>query len=79
MSVNFEERSGIVPCQTPWGVWYQTMEEIFIEVNVPQGTTAKEIKCVLESKQMQLCVKGREILKVRLRKQARSHVVASQR
>ncbi|KAJ8266820.1 hypothetical protein GJAV_G00135050 [Gymnothorax javanicus] len=66
MSSHFEERSGIVPCQTPWGQWYQTMEEIFIEVNVPPGTSAKEIKCVLESKQIQLCVKGCEILKGRL-------------
>lgn len=67
MSSHFEERSGIVPCQTPWGQWYQTMEEIFIEVNVPPGTSAKEIKCVLESKQIQLCVKGREVLKVRMK------------
>lgn len=63
MSVNFEERSGVVPCQTPWGSWYQTMEEIFIEVNVPHGTSGKEVKCSLSSKQIEVYVKGKEIIK----------------
>ncbi|TNN62276.1 NudC domain-containing protein 2 [Liparis tanakae] len=45
MSVHFEERSGVVPCETPWGSWYQTMEEVFIEVDVPHGTS--EDKCLI--------------------------------
>ena len=65
MSVNFEERSGVVLCQTPWGSWYQTMEEIFIEVNVPHGTCGKEVKCSLSSKQIEVYVKGKEIIKGR--------------
>lgn len=65
MSVHFEERSGVVPCETPWGSWYQTMEEVFIEVDVPRGTSAKEVKCRLGSKDIELCVKGKEIIKVR--------------
>eukprot|EP00062_Callorhinchus_milii_P016504 gi/632967831/ref/XP_007900199.1/ PREDICTED: nudC domain-containing protein 2 [Callorhinchus milii] len=63
MSVNFEERSGPVPCQTPWGQWYQTMEEVFIEVQVLPGTRAKDIKCHLGSKAVSLSVKGQDILK----------------
>lgn len=64
MSVHFEERSGVVPCKTPWGSWYQTMDEVFIEVNVPHGTTAKEVKCHLGSRDIELLVKGKEIFKV---------------
>uniref|UniRef100_A0A3Q4MPW0 NudC domain containing 2 n=1 Tax=Neolamprologus brichardi TaxID=32507 RepID=A0A3Q4MPW0_NEOBR len=64
MSVHFEERSGVVPCKTPWGSWYQTMEEVFIEVNVPHGTTAKEVKCHLGSRDIELLVKGKEIFKL---------------
>ena len=64
MSVNFEEKSGAVPCNTSWGSWYQTMEEVFVEVNVPVGTRAKEVKCTLGSKQAELCVKGQEVFKV---------------
>ncbi|XP_049441151.1 nudC domain-containing protein 2 [Epinephelus fuscoguttatus] len=66
MSVHFEERSGVVPCKTPWGSWYQTMEEVFIEVNVPHGTSAKEVKCRLGSRDIELHVKGKEIIKGKL-------------
>ncbi|XP_067851900.1 nudC domain-containing protein 2 [Heptranchias perlo] len=66
MSVNFDERSGTVPCKTPWGEWYQTMEEVHIDVRVPPGTSAKEIKCTLSSKYLALSVKGTEILKGKL-------------
>lgn len=64
MSAHFEEKSGSVPCKTPWGSWYQTMEEVFVEVDVPNGTTAKEVKCSLGSKQVELRVKGQEVFKV---------------
>ncbi|KAF3838205.1 hypothetical protein F7725_009973 [Dissostichus mawsoni] len=63
MSVHFEERSGVVPCKTPWGSWYQTMEEVFIEVNVPHGTSGKEVKCHLGSRDIELHVKGEEVFK----------------
>ncbi|KAM4675571.1 nudC domain-containing protein 2 [Discoglossus pictus] len=66
MSGNFEERSGVVSCVTPWGSWYQTMEEVFIEVQVPPGTQAKEIQCKLGSRDITLAVKGKDILKGRL-------------
>ncbi|XP_051870234.1 nudC domain-containing protein 2 isoform X1 [Pristis pectinata] len=66
MSVHFEERSGIVPCKTPWGEWYQTMDEVFIDVHVPLGTSAKDIKCNLGSKEIALSVKGTVILKGKL-------------
>lgn len=64
MSVHFEERSGVIPCNTPWGNWSQTMEEVFIEVNVPRGTSGKEVKCNLGSKQIELHVKGQQVFKV---------------
>ncbi|XP_016404899.1 nudC domain-containing protein 2 isoform X1 [Sinocyclocheilus rhinocerous] len=66
MSVHFEERSGVIPCQTAWGSWYQTMEEVFIEVNVPPGTSAKEIKCSIRSKHIELRVKDQQIFKGKL-------------
>lgn len=64
MSAPFEERSGVVPCGTPWGQWYQTLEEVFIEVQVPPGTRAQDIQCGLQSRHVALAVGGREILKV---------------
>lgn len=67
MSAPFEERSGVVPCGTPWGQWYQTLEEVFIEVQVPPGTRAQDIQCGLQSRHVALAVGGREILKVAAR------------
>lgn len=64
MSAPFEERSGVVPCGTPWGQWYQTLEEVFIEVQVPPGTRAQDIRCDLQSRHVALAVGGREILQV---------------
>uniref|UniRef100_A0A8C5Q2W6 NudC domain-containing protein 2 n=2 Tax=Leptobrachium leishanense TaxID=445787 RepID=A0A8C5Q2W6_9ANUR len=66
MSLHFDERSGIVPCKTPWGCWYQTMEEIFIEVQVPPGTQAKDIQCKLASRDIRLALQGKEIIKGKL-------------
>ncbi|MEE6478797.1 hypothetical protein FKM82_012008 [Ascaphus truei] len=63
MSVHFDERSGVVPCHTPWGCWSQTMEDVFIEVQVPPGTQAREIQCKLGSRDIALTVQGRDILK----------------
>lgn len=54
----------MVPCGTPWGQWYQTLEEVFIEVQVPPGTRAQDIQCGLQSRHVALAVGGREILKV---------------
>uniref|UniRef100_A0A4W5K835 CS domain-containing protein n=1 Tax=Hucho hucho TaxID=62062 RepID=A0A4W5K835_9TELE len=54
MSVHFEERSGVLPCKTPWGNWSQTIEEVFIEVNVPHGMSGKEVKCHLGYKLIEL-------------------------
>ncbi len=61
---HFDEKSGIVPCLTPWGKWYQTMEEIFIEVNVPEGTTSKMVKVIFGPKQLACTVRGEELIKV---------------
>lgn len=64
MSAPFEERSGVVPCGTPWGRWYQTLEEVFIEVRVPPGTRAKDVRCSLRSRHISLAVGGQELLQV---------------
>ncbi|KAG9490847.1 nudC domain-containing protein 2 isoform X2 [Eleutherodactylus coqui] len=52
MSVNFEERSGVVPCETPWGSWYQTMEEVFIEGRLYDSTISDESTWTLEDKKL---------------------------
>lgn len=53
-----------MPCGTPWGRWYQTLEEVFIEVRVPPGTRAKDVRCSLRSRHISLAVCGQELLQV---------------
>lgn len=40
---HFDERSGAVPCKTPWGSWWQTVGEVFVHVQVPKGTRGKNV------------------------------------
>ncbi|XP_011441876.3 nudC domain-containing protein 2 isoform X1 [Magallana gigas] len=59
---HFDEKSGYIPCKTEWGQWWQTNEEVFIEINVPQGTLAKDIKCAFAPKHIKIAVKGETVI-----------------
>ena len=61
---DFDERSGSVQCSTPWGCWWQTNEEVFIEISVAQGTAAKDINCTFGTKSAHVTVKGLDVIKV---------------
>lgn len=40
---DFDERSGVVACNTEWGLWYQTLDEVSIEIKVSKAVKAKDI------------------------------------
>ena len=61
---DFDERSGIVQCKTPWGSWAQTMEEVVVEVDVPAGTRSRDVRCSIQPRSIALSVVGKEIFKV---------------
>lgn len=61
---HFDERSGVVYCSTSWGQWGQTIEEVFIEVDVVEGTRPRDIQCELKPKSLSVTVSKKEILKV---------------
>ncbi|KAM9253381.1 nudC domain-containing protein 2-like [Dugong dugon] len=44
----------------------ETLEEVFIEVQVPPGTRTQDIQCSLQSRHVALAVGGHEILKGKL-------------
>ena len=58
---NFDEKSGVIPCNTPWGKWWQTIEDIFIEVLVTEGTKSGEISIDIKPKSIKVVVKGKEV------------------
>lgn len=59
---NFDERSGVAACTTDWGCWYQTMEEVYVEVNLPEGTSSKQVKVSIKPKQLQVIIKGETVI-----------------
>lgn len=61
---HFDERSGVVYCSTSWGQWGQTIEEVFIEVDVVEGTRPRDIQCEMKPKSLSVTVNNKEILKV---------------
>ena len=61
---DFDERSGLVQCKTPWGSWAQTMEEVVVEVDVPVGTKSRDVRCSIQPRNIALSVGGKEVFKV---------------
>eukprot|EP00039_Didymoeca_costata_P030171 m.28192 g.28192 ORF g.28192 m.28192 type:complete len:157 (-) comp7980_c0_seq2:85-555(-) len=58
---HFDEQSGVVECPTPWGFWYQTIEEVVVIINVPEGTSAKNLKINIASKKLSAKLPGSDI------------------
>lgn len=61
---DFDERSGVVTCTTEWGRWWQTGDEVVIQVDLPVRTTAKQIKCIISHDSIAISVADNCILKV---------------
>ncbi|KAK7482608.1 hypothetical protein BaRGS_00026209 [Batillaria attramentaria] len=59
---HFDERSGIVPCKTEWGSWWQTLDEIYIEVDTGREISAKSVKCDIKAKQIKVVVNGETLI-----------------
>lgn len=64
IETNFDERSGFVPCITEWGMWWQTVNEVHIEINVPPGTKPKDITLLIKKREISVNVSSKELLKV---------------
>lgn len=61
---HFDERSGIVAAETPWGRWWQTVSEVFVEINIPPGTPGKDCKIIIKPNYLECRVKDKELIKV---------------
>jgi hypothetical protein len=40
---DFAERSGVARCTTPWGSWWQTIDEVGVDVSVPGLERARDV------------------------------------
>ncbi|XP_063603671.1 nudC domain-containing protein 2-like [Penaeus indicus] len=62
VETNFDERSGFVPCATPWGRWWQTVAEVHVEVTLPEGTRSKFIQVTVKPSHMKVVVLDKVII-----------------
>lgn len=59
---DFDERSGTVVSPTEWGRWWQTLEEIYLEFDLPEGVTARQITCQIRASSLKVTALGKEYL-----------------
>ncbi|XP_064636837.1 nudC domain-containing protein 2-like isoform X2 [Lineus longissimus] len=59
---DFDERSSTVTVDTNWGSWFQTIDEVFVEIDVNEGTRGKDVKCDITSKKMRVTVLGKVVI-----------------
>lgn len=63
---HFDEKGGTVPCKTEWGVWWQTVDDVTIEISVGDGTSARDIRCDIKPKRLHVAVRGKVVLEASL-------------
>ena len=64
--VDFDEKSGVVWSSSKWGSWGQTIEEVFIRVDLPESTTSKQVLCKTTAKSIKCVVNGNVVFEVQL-------------
>lgn len=65
---HFDEKRPVVTCSTEWGKWWQTVGEVFIEVDVEEGTLPKQIQIQIKPNFISCKVKDKEIFQGKLRR-----------
>jgi len=57
----FDEKSGIIPCNTEWGRWWQTVDELHIEVTLPVNTKSKDVEVRVTNSNVTCRVLGKTV------------------
>lgn len=60
----FDEKSGIVPCNTEWGRWWQTVDELHIEVKLSDSIKAKDVKLNITNSSISCQILGKTLFSV---------------
>ena len=61
---HFDEKSGIVPFKTEWGQWWQTIDEVHIELTDLKDIKAKDVTIQITSHDIKCTVRGNMMLQV---------------
>ncbi|CAK8690683.1 nudC domain-containing protein 2-like [Clavelina lepadiformis] len=62
MSSHFDEKSGVVNCVTDWGQWYQTAEEIILEINTHSNIRGRDVSVKITPTHISCFIKKEEVL-----------------
>lgn len=62
----FDEKSGIIPCNTEWGRWWQTVDELHIEVTLSVNTKSKDVKVNVTNSSITCQIFGKTLFSVSL-------------
>lgn len=60
----FDEASGIVPCETNWGRWWQTVHTVFIDVNLPEPLSKRDVSITIKPSSISVCLQNKIIIEV---------------
>lgn len=63
---HFDEKSGIVPHQTEWGQWWQTIEEIHIEINKFKNLKSKDVNTIFSPTNIKCIIQNETVIEVKL-------------
>ena len=61
---HFDDTSGVVSRGTNWGRWWQTMDDVCMELDLEEGTPAKLVHCEIKPKHIKVVVKGQCLVEV---------------
>jgi len=64
---HFDEKSGIVPFNTEWGRWWQTVDELHIEITLSLNTKSKDVKVNVTNSSITCQIYGKTLFSVSLR------------
>ena len=55
---HFDEKSGLILCDTDWGNWSQTVEEVQITVNLKTKTSGRDVTCEIRPNSIKLVIQS---------------------
>uniref|UniRef100_A0A8D8RAM9 NudC domain-containing protein 2 n=1 Tax=Cacopsylla melanoneura TaxID=428564 RepID=A0A8D8RAM9_9HEMI len=63
---HFDEKGGVVKCPTPWGHWWQTLDEVFVEVIPNSPVRSKEVSIKCTNTEISCAIANKEMFKGKL-------------
>lgn len=61
---HFDEKSGIVPCRTDWGQWWQNIDEIHVEITSFTNLKSKDVVVNITPNSLRCVCKSQIVLEV---------------